>query len=204
MRSTLTLVLCASLGLASCESSSKDAKSDAAAAKAEPAKKESAKEEAEEQELDARDLAAEAKIRLSQALATALAAKPGEAVAAELEGDVVGGKRTAAYEVAIVDAAGVVGVVKVDHVTGQVESVAKEDEADEAQEFAEKREAAGADHLSLAELLLRGAKAGKGTPVEVAFRGKKHAGQARVELVDGREKSSVTLDAKTGKVLETK
>jgi len=198
------LVVCASLGLASCESSPTDVKSDAAASKAEPAKKESAKEEAGEQEIDVVDLAADAKIRLSQALATALAAKPGDAVAAELEGDVENGKRSVAYEVAIVDADGVVWAVKVDHVTGKVASVEKEDEADEIEEFKEKREAAGAEHLSLAELLLRGTKAAKGTPVEVTFRGKKHAGQARVELVDGRTKSSVTLDAKTGKVLEKK
>jgi len=195
MRLVPTIVVCASLGLASCSSPQKDEGKAAATAES---------EEKEADELDVRGLAAEAKVSLGQALETAMHAYPaGDPVAAELEGDSEDGKRSVAFETAFVNALGEVFVVKVDPVTRKVISSEKEADADEAKEAVERRTAAGAKHLRLLDLLHRAAKDHGGTPVAIAF-GRKRAGVVTAKFVNGREFSSVTLDAATGAVVETK
>lgn len=161
-------------------------------------------EKAKEQEIDVREVAPESKIRLLDALHAALAARPGEAIEAELEGEIENGKREVAFEVAIVDEHGVAWSVAVDPATGKVASVAKEDEADEIKEIAEKRDAAGASHLKLGGLLERAMKRAPGaTPVKISFSGAKAPGKARAKLLRGDKDVKVTLDAKTGEIIET-
>ncbi len=160
--------------------------------------------ESKEQELDVRDVAPEAKVRLLDALHAALAARPGEAIEAELEGEVENGKREVSFEVAIVDESGTAWTVKVDPATGKVASVEKEDEADEIKEIAEKREAAGRERRKLGGLLERAMKqVPHGTPVKVSFSGNKAPGRARAKLLREHDEVTLTLDAKTGEVVET-
>jgi uncharacterized membrane protein YkoI len=199
MRHVLAIAVVASLGLASCSSPRHEeskAKAAEAVAKA---------EEREADELDVRDLAAEAKVSLGQALETAMHAYPaGEPVAAELEGDTEGGKRSVAYEIAFVNAAGTeVHVVKVDHVTRKVVSSEKEDEADEAAEAMDRMKSAGAHRQRLLDLLHHAAQHASGAAVSVEY-SRKHAGQAKVTFVKDHAETSVTLDAATGKVIESK
>jgi uncharacterized membrane protein YkoI len=201
MRSTLTwtLVVCASFGLAACSSSSQHEKSKASSESA----AHEAGEEKEADEIAAKDLVREAKVSLGQALETAMKACPtGIAVAAELEGDVENGKRSAAYEVAFVSGSDVI-VVKVDHVTRSVISNAKEPDADEAQEAMDRFKTSGAQQRSLLDLLHQAAPHGAGAPVAIAF-SRKRAGEARVAFVAGGEEKKVTVDAKTGKPLDAK
>jgi len=204
MRFTPALVVCASLGLASCACPQKD--------EVKPAEKtagtSTAKTEGEEKEadeLDVRDLAAEAKVSLGQALETAMHAYPaGDPVAAELEGDAEGGKRSVAFETAFVNAqSGEVFVVKVDHVTRKVISSEKEADAEEAKEATDRRTASGEKHLRLLDLLHRAAKDHGGTPVAIAF-SRKRAGVVKATFVKDREVTSVMLDAATGNVVESK
>jgi uncharacterized membrane protein YkoI len=204
MRLVPAVVVCASFGLAACSSSQKDeGKPAQKSAESVAAKAES--EEKEEDELDVRDLAAEAKVSLGQALETAMHAYPaGDPVAVELEGDAEGGKRSVAFETAFVNAqTGDVFVVKVDHVTRKVISTEKEPDADEAKEATERRTAAGAHPLRLLDLLHRAAKENSGTPVAIAF-GRKRAGVVKATFVKGRDVTSVTLDAATGAVVDSK
>ncbi len=199
MRSVLTIAVCASLGLASCSSPRHDE------TKPKPAESVAKAEEAEEDELDVRDLAAEAKVSLGQALETAMHAYPaGVPVEAELEGEMEDGKRSVAYEVAFVNAAGTeVHVVKVDHVTRAVIESEKEDDPKEAAEAFDRRKAAGAHPQRLLDLLHRAAQHASGAAVSVSF-SRKRTGEAKVTFVKDRAKTSVTLDVETGKLLETK
>jgi len=162
-------------------------------------------EEKEENELDVRDLVGEAKVSLGQALETAMHAYPeGEAVAAALEGDVEGGKRSVAYEVSFVSVhSGEAHVVKVDHVTRKVLVSEKESDAGEAKEALDRQKAAGAHHRPLLDLLHHAAQSDRGTAVEIAF-SRKHAGTANVTFVKDRAETTVTLDAETGRIAETK
>lgn len=160
--------------------------------------------EAKEQEINAREVAPEASVRLLDALHAALAARPGEAIEAELEGEIDNGKREVAFEVAIVDVLGVAWSVVVDPASGKVTKAEKEDEADEIKEIAEKQDAAGASHLKLGGLLERAMKrVPDATPVKISFAGANSPGKARAELLHGDRDVTLTLDAKTGEIEET-
>ena len=186
----IAFVCCALLPVASCATKHTEAEHKPAS-------------EVSEQELEHRDVAPEAKVRLLDALHAALAARPGEAIEAELEGEMEGGKRAVAFEVAIVDEQGVAWTVAVDPATGKVATVEKEDEADEMKEIAEKHDAAGPSHLKLGGLLERAMKhVPDATPVSVSFSGAKAPGKARAELLHGDNEVKLTLDAKTGEVVD--
>lgn len=160
--------------------------------------------ESDETELDVASIASEAKVSLLHALHAALAAKPGDAVEAELEGSIEEGKREVEFEVMIVDGDGAVWEVTVDPATGKVSTVERETESDEVAEVVAKRTAAGREHLRLGGLLERGVKAAGGTAVKVSFRGPDAAGQATVKVLRDGDDHDVTLDARTGAVLGTK
>ena len=202
MRLAQPFVCIALFTLASCAGTHHDGSAKAEKSeKAEKAEAESAESEEEEAEGDVGALVAQAKVSLLDALHAALAARPGEALVAELEESSEDGKGAAVYEIAIVDVLGAAWTVTVDPATGKVLESQKEDEADEMKEMTEQSEALPAGHLKLGGLLERGAKAADGFPVTVKFRGKKHAGEAKVELVSGGKRIEVRLDAVTGKVL---
>jgi hypothetical protein len=164
-------------------------------AKAPPAAE---KSEKGENEADVRDIASEAKIPLSQALAAGLAAKPGEAIEAALEGETESGKRSVFFEVVVLDTAGTAWEVKLSPADGKVLSVAKEADAAEIADAAAVRAALPAKHMALADLLAAASKSGGGTPVKVAFRAKKLPLTCRARFLAGKEISAVVLDPVTG------
>lgn len=151
----------------------------------------------DERELDVRDVVGDARVTLRQAVDAALAARPGDAIEAELEGEEEGGRREIEWEVAILDAEGTLWDVSVDAATGQVVEVERADDRDDVEEAAEILEALGANHLRLADLVDR-AGTSHGTAVEAEF--DEDEPEAEVVFVRGRELVEVDLDARTGEV----
>ena len=198
MRLVATSACCAALFLASCSSPPANQKMETVT------KADLEKGEGKEVELDVLDIVGEATVSLSQALAAALASKPGVAIEVELEGEIEDGKRSVAFEAAIVGQDGVVYSVTVDPVTGSVSEVEVEDDAKELKEIQEKHDGMSVACIPLADLLAAAANATDGTPVKATYRGTKDPGRASVKFVKGRSTTTVTLDGTSGLVVPSK
>lgn len=151
--------------------------------------------------LDVRDVLTESMVPLREALAAALAVRPGVAVEAGLGNSVTGADVAVSFEVAIVGSDGVAYEVFVSPSTGRVVGLLEANEFEETVRIAETRAAIGDDHLPLADLLARASKDRDGTPVKVGFRGKRFPGQAKVMFVKDGQVEVLTLDARTGAVV---
>lgn len=151
--------------------------------------------------LDVRDVLTDSMVPLREALASALAVRPGVAVEAGLGNSVTGADLAVAFEVAILGNDGAAYEVFVSPSTGRVVGLAEANEYDEKVRIAETRQSIGDDQLALADLLARASKAHDGTPVKIGFRGKSHPGQAKVMFVKDGQVAVLTLDAKTGAVV---
>jgi len=176
---------------------------DAAVAKAVEVKKEA--EEANEVELPVREVASELKTPLLDAIRTAIANSPGQALEAGLEGEIENGNRSVFIEVMVLAANGDAIEVKVDPATGKVLSAAKETEADEAAELAALAKKLPPGHLSLGDLVKRAAQGAEGQMVTAGFAvTKEHVAVGVVRFLVGKELHQVTLDPKTAAVLTKK
>jgi uncharacterized membrane protein YkoI len=173
-------------------------KQEAAAARTEPA-------EAKEVELPVREVAAEQKTSLLDAIRTAIANSPGQAIEAGLEGEIENGNRSVFIEVMVLAANGDAIEVKIDPATGKVLSAAKETEADEAAELAALAKKLPAGHMSLGDLVKRASVGAEGQMVVAGFAvTKEHVAVGVVRFLVGKELHQVTLDPKTAAVLTKK
>ena len=191
---TFTLVAL-SAGLPGCRSKGGDAAMNSA-----DGAHEAAKDEEDEQELDVRDVVGEAKVSLATAIGAALAARPGTAIEAELEGELEDGKRQVFFEVMIVAPGGIVYEVTLDPATGAVKNVVVEEDAKEAAEIRAAAAALPPHAKSLGDLVALAEASTGAHAVEAKIEAEKGGAECEVELLKGREKIDAEVGIADGKV----
>src|SRR6185295_3618146 len=153
-------------------------------------------------ELPLREVAAHAKVTIHQVLASASLARPGTVLEAGVEGEPAAAGTDFFFEVMVLDASSAVWELKVDPATGKVTSNEPEPDAKEAQEMTTLAAKLGSGHLSLDDLATRAESMRPGSRVLVAaFRVHDGLAVARLTLEKNGAISSVTIDARSGKVV---
>jgi len=151
--------------------------------------------------VDPRDIVGKAKISLVDALQAALTARPGTAVEAELEGEVVDGATTVFFEVMVVGADGTFYEVRLDPASGGILS----DEAagaDELEELAEFREVLRHTELGLVALLGKAGEVVRGFPYKVGLELEHGQPLCEVKIANGRYLIDADLEARAGHLVE--
>lgn len=148
------------------------------------------------QELDVRDIVQHAKIPLREAIQRALAAHPGTAVEADLEGERTGAEVEVFFEVLLLDANGELTEVKISPSDGRVLAVSDaEDDESEAPEFA-----AAVRHSERSLELLAGAAEAfvKGVAVKASIKFESGSPIAEVRVANGRHLIDAQMEGRAG------
>ncbi|MCA8949689.1 MAG: hypothetical protein KDE27_09315 [Planctomycetes bacterium] len=151
---------------------------------------------------DPRDIVAKAEIPLSAALARALAACPGHAVEAELEGEIEDAGVDVFYEVMIVGNDGRLHEVKLDPRTGAVRSNVAAAAGAEAGELAGFQAVLAKSGVGLGEVLERFAGIVNGFAVKAALELEDGQPRCEVATVHGRYLIGASFDAAAGRLVE--
>jgi uncharacterized membrane protein YkoI len=156
-------------------------------------------QEDEGREIDPREMMDQTGVGLQAAIASALQARAGKVVAAELEGEQVGQTREIAYDIAVVGTDDAVYSITVNPKDGKVLENEAEDDEDEVDEAREGQQVLRVSHFTAAELAARAQGLFVGaTPIEVEL--ERHHGEplAVVRLVQGRAIIDVALEVRAG------
>ncbi|MEZ5965467.1 MAG: PepSY domain-containing protein [Planctomycetota bacterium] len=155
---------------------------------------------AEAGHLDPRDVVTRAKLGLSDAIARALAAKPGRAVEADLEGEVDDDKVAIFFEIMIVATDGELFDVRVNAQDGAILSAAEADE--DAHELPGFQRALRHTELDLGALVAKAAGIVKGTAFSASLAYEDGAPECEVRFVNQRWILEVTVEGRAGHVVE--
>ena len=153
-----------------------------------------------EHDLDPRDVVTHAKISLEDAIGRAVAARPGRAVEADLEGEVDDEDVQVFFEVMVLTEGGELFEVHIDPMNGAVQSneEAEEDE-DEIPGF---RAALRHSELDLQALVEKAKSYVKGTPVSASLEFEHGSPLCDVAVVNTRFVIDVELEARAGHLVE--
>jgi uncharacterized membrane protein YkoI len=153
----------------------------------------------QEWHLDIRDIAGQAKLDLPQAIAKALEARPGQALTAQLEGEVEDGTTTVVYEVLILADDGHLYEVEIDPGDGHV--VEQEQEGGPWSEWYCRRFLEMA-RLSLEQLLERAATKVKGRAVAVEVELERGHPIGEVVVLNEHDLIELEFELRAGDLLE--
>jgi hypothetical protein len=151
---------------------------------------------------DPRDIVGKAKISLADAIGRALAACPGAAVEADLEGEIVNGAMSPFFEVMVVGKDGMLHEVKLDPASGAIQSNEAASDADEIEELAAFRAVLRHTELGLVGLLGKVGEVVNGYPVKAALEFEDGQPHCEVVVVHGRYLIEAKLEARAGHLLE--
>jgi uncharacterized membrane protein YkoI len=154
----------------------------------------------DEDEMDVRDAVAHAKISLVDAIQKALAAQPGRAVEAELEGEADDGEVEVSFEVLILTAGGELVEVEIDAADGSV--LEQEEAEDEEDELPGIRAALRHSEHDLLTLVEKAAGYVKGIAVEAELEFDDGQPVCEVAFVNTRFVIEVEVEGRAGHLLE--
>jgi len=164
---------------------------------------ESGDEADEAREMDLRDVMPMAKLSLSKAIALALAAQPGAAVEAGLEGEFdAEDKVEIFYEVMIVGADKKLHEVKLSHLNGKVLGNSIENDEDEVRELVGFNEALRHSELTLIQLIASAGNLVNGQAASASLEFDDEGPECEVLIVNGRYLVDVDVEARAGHILE--
>jgi len=159
-------------------------------------------EEADEvEELDLRDVAPYAKISLSKAVELALAAQPGMAVEAGIEGEVDEGELAVFFEVMVVGQDRQLYEVKLAPADGKLLSKSIENGAEERAELREFREALRHTERSLVQMIASAEGLVHGQAVSAALEMEEYGPECEVQLAQGRYLVEVDVEGRAGHIV---
>jgi uncharacterized membrane protein YkoI len=167
----------------------------------------------DEHEMDPRDVVQHAKISLRDAIARALAAQPGRAVEAELEGEADDGEIDVVYEVVVLTENGELVEVLIDPKSGALRPTVEDEDDDEAEEddeaedddedeIAGLRTALRHAEFDLATLIEKAESFVKGTPVAAELEFEDGSPLCEVAFVHTRYVIEVEIEGRAGHLIE--